>query len=129
MDDQSNSLYSRTPEFADLLNICESLNKQGAAYILIGGCAVILHGGVRATKNIDFLVQSSVENIRKIKKALSVLPDNAASLLADDEVQQYQVVRIGDEVVIDLMGAACGIRYEDAKDQIEWQVIEGVTTT
>lgn len=126
MDDQSNSRYSRTPEFPDLLKVCESLNKQGAAYVVIGGFAVILHGGVRATKDIDFLVESSVENVKKIKKALSVLPDNAASLIADDEVQKYQVVRVGDEVVIDLMESACGIRYEELKGQIKWQEIEGV---
>jgi|SRR3989338_3726020 len=126
MDDQSDREYSRTPQLPDLIKICKSLNEQGVKYLLIGGFAVILHGFIRGTKDIDFLVDSSEENIRKAKKALSILPDNAIALIMDDEVSKYGVVRVADEVVVDLMAKACGIDYEQAKEGIVWMEVEGI---
>lgn len=126
MDDQGNREYSRTPEIQDVLNLCKSLNDQGVKYVLVGGFAVILHGFVRGTKDIDLLVDDSRENIQKLKKAMAVLPDNAVSQIEDDEVSKYQVVRVCDEVVVDLMAKACGIDYEQAKEGIVWMEIEGV---
>lgn len=126
MDDGADGRYSRAPELEDLLKICRALNDQGVRYLLIGGYAVILHGGPRTTKNIDFLIDSSEDNIRRAKKALSILPDNAVSLIADDEVAKYEVVRVADEVVVDLMAKACGIDYEQAKEGVDWMDVDGV---
>lgn len=126
MDDTGDREYSRTPQVQDVLKICRSLNDQGVQYILIGGFAVILHGFVRGTKDIDLLVNPAEENVHKLKKAMSILEDNAIALIADDEVSKYQVVRIADEVVVDLMAKACGIDYEHAKEGIVWMEIEGV---
>ncbi len=114
MDDQSNHRYSRAPEVEDLAALCAALNREGARYILIGGFAVILHGLVRTTKDVDLLVDPSPDNVRAIKRALAALPDNAAALMADDEVGRYEVVRVADEIVVDLMAQACGVTYADA---------------
>ncbi len=95
--------------------------------MLIGGFAVILHGFVRSTKDVDLLVDPSEENIRAVKRAMSTLPDNAAALLADDEVLQYKVVRIADEIVVDLLAAACGVTYpEAAESEIETFTVHDV---
>ena len=114
MDDPSNGSYSRAPEIEDLVGLCRALNAEKVRYLLIGGFAVILHGSVRGTKDVDLLIDSSTDNISAIKRALAVLPDNAISLVADDDVQKYQVVRVADEIVVDLMAAAGGIDYEQA---------------
>ena len=114
MDDAADRGYSRAPELEDLVAICRSLNKEGVRYLLIGGFAVILHGLVRTTKDIDLLIDPSEENIRRLKRALGTLPDNAVALIADDDVRKYRVVRVADEVVVDLMAEACGISYEEA---------------
>jgi len=114
MDDPEDRGESRAPQLQDLLDLCQSLNREGARYLLVGGFAVILHGFVRSTKDVDFLVDPGEENIRAVKKAMATLPDNAAALLADDEVQKYKVVRVADEIVVDLMAAACGITYSEA---------------
>ncbi|MEP7011525.1 MAG: hypothetical protein ABJC13_14480 [Acidobacteriota bacterium] len=127
MDDEADGPFSRAPELEDLLKLCADLNREGARYLLIGGFAVILHGFVRATKDIDFLVDDSVENLQAIKRAMACLPDNAAALLADDEVSRYKVVRVADEFIVDLLGAACGITYAEAeKAGVEQFEIEGV---
>jgi hypothetical protein len=114
MDDGDDREYSRAPEFEDLVELCRSLNREGVRYLLIGGFAVILHGFVRATKDIDLLVDPSEDNVRALKRAMASLPDNAIALIEDDEVQRYQVVRIADEFVVDLMASACGIDYAAA---------------
>lgn len=126
MDDDQSDQYSRAPEIEDLKALCSSLNEHGVEYLLIGGFAVILHGYVRATKSIELLVTSTPENIRRIKKALAYLPDNAIALIDDRDVETYTVVRIGDEIVVDLLAKACGVDYSEAKDHREWITVEGV---
>lgn len=126
MDDTENRGKSRAPQLEDLISLCRSLNDVGAQYILIGGFAVILNGYVRATKDIDFLVEASPENIKKIKQAMSQLPDNAIREMQDDDVAKYTVVRIADEFVVDLLSKACGIDYEMAKNEVEIYKIEGI---
>lgn len=115
MDDPPVGQYSRAPELEDLIGLCRRLNEAGARYLLIGGFAVILHGFVRGTKDIDLLVDPSPDNIRAVKLALSALPDNAVADMADDEVERYAVVRVADEVVVDLMARACGIDFAEAE--------------
>ena len=127
MDDEADGPFSRAPELEDLLKLCAALNREGARYLLIGGFAVILHGFVRATKDIDFLVDDSNENLQAVKRAMAALPDNAAALLADDEIRRYKVVRVADEIIVDLLGVACGISYSEAeRGGIEQFEIEGV---
>lgn len=127
MDDEDDRGYSRAPELEDLVALCKALNDEEARYVLIGGFAVILHGYVRATKDIDLLVDSDPENIRRLKRAMAALPDNAIELIDDDEVEKYGVVRIADEFVVDLMKSACGIQYQDAISSVEPRHIGGVS--
>lgn len=127
MDDQDDRGYSRAPELEDLLALCRALNREEVRYVLIGGFAVILHGFVRATKDIDLLVDSSPENVRRLKRAMAALPDNAISMIEDDEIEKYTVVRIADEVVVDLLKDACGVDYARASaGGVEIKTVEGV---
>lgn len=126
MDDADDRGYSRAPELEDLLSLCKALNDEGVRYVLIGGFAVILHGFVRATKDIDLLVDPSAENIQRLKRAMATLPDNAIDLIADDEVERYGVVRVADEIVVDLMKTACGVSYAQAAPHIDMRSVEGV---
>jgi hypothetical protein len=114
VDDRDDDLDARAPAPEDVVRICRALNEAGARYLLIGGFAVVAHGAGRLTKDIDLLVDDSPENIARVKRALSILVDNAAAEVADDDVQRHAVVRVADEVVVDLMGRACGLSYQDA---------------
>ncbi|MBM4137291.1 MAG: hypothetical protein FJ241_10745 [Nitrospira sp.] len=73
------------------------------------------YGFPRATEDIDFLVDPSEDNILKIKNALSFLPDNAVKEVVPDDVKKYEVVRVADEITIDLLKRACDITYENAE--------------
>jgi predicted nucleotidyltransferase len=107
-----------------LVSVCKKLNEAGARYVLIGGFAVNYYGFPRATEDIDLLVDPSEDNISKIKSALSFLPDNAVKEVALDDVEKYTVVRVADEVVIDLLKNACDITY--GKAGVEYFEFKGI---
>ncbi|MBC8183672.1 hypothetical protein H8E88_21475 [candidate division KSB1 bacterium] len=88
--------------------------------------AVIHHGFVRATEDIDLLVETSENNEKKLRQALLYLPDKAVNELRDNDIENYTVVRVADEIVIDLMKSACGIEYKEASKSIIHVDISGV---
>jgi predicted nucleotidyltransferase len=114
------------PEQSPVLHVCSLLNGEGAKYLLIGGQAVILHGIVRATEDVDILIESSEENCKRVLAALSKLEDGAAKQLAPSELQQNVVVKIADEVEVDVSTHAWKVGFSDAaKDALEI-VIDGI---
>lgn len=127
MDDQDDDRYSRAPEPEDVVRICRALNEAGAHYLLIGGFAVVAHGAGRFTKDVDLLIDDSPENVARVKRALAVLQDHAASQVADDDVRKHTVVRVADEVIVDLMGRACGVSYAEAAQDAETIERDGVS--
>lgn len=109
---------SRPPTIDDLLHLCRELNARRAKYVVIGGMAMIQAGFVRATEDIDLLIEPSAENQRAVREALETLPDKAVRELRPGDLEQYVVVRIADEIVIDLLLAAAGISYQEASGEI-----------
>jgi hypothetical protein len=126
VDDRDDAAHARAPEPEDLARICRSLNAAGARYVLIGGFAVIAHGAARFTKDIDLLVDDDPANVARVKRALGILADNAAAQVRETDVREYSVVRVADEVLIDLMGRACGLSYADVVRDAEVRTVEGV---
>jgi hypothetical protein len=99
------------------------LNRLGAKYVVVGGLAMIQAGYSRTTEDIDLLIEAGPENEAKVFQALLILPDRAAAELKPGEVSQYGVVRVGDEVLVDLMKSGCGVTYADAiKDAVVFPV-------
>lgn len=117
---------ARPPLLSDLVGLCRRLNAAGAAYVVIGGMAVIQAGFPRATGDIDLLVDTSRENQQRVRDALMGLADQAVRDMADDDLERYAVVRVADEFVVDLMKAACGIEYAEARQQVDVVDIDGV---
>ena len=116
----------RTPEEDDLAKLCASLNAQGAQYLVVGGLAMNQQGFLRATEDIDLLLEESRENQARVLKALEVLPDKAVREVNVNDLDEYIVVRVADEIVVDLMLSACGITYTEAAGEIETKQIQGV---
>ena len=127
MDASDDAASARAPEPEDVARICRALNHAGARYLLIGGFAVIAYGAGRFTKDIDLLIDDAPDNVARVRQALSVLADNAAAEVADLDVRTHTVVRVVDEVIIDLMGRACGITYSEAITDAEAREIDGVS--
>lgn len=120
------SLEPRPPLEADLVRLCRELNQRGARYLVVGGFAVITAGLPRVTGDIDLIVAVDHENEARVFSALSTLPDNAASELQPGELQHYSVIRVADEIIVDLMRSAGGIEYEEAAREAVVRQIQGV---
>ena len=58
--------------------------------------------------------------------ALSQLPDNAVCELQPGELQQYNVIRVADEILVDLMGSAGGIDYAEAAKHVVVREVDRV---
>ena len=54
-------------------------------------------------------------------------PASAAAEIADDDVARYTVVRVVDEVVVDLMATACGVDFNEAARDVQPITIGGVS--
>ena len=126
MDDGDDPSHARAPEPDDLVRLCRALNDAGARYVLIGGFAVIAHGATRFTKDIDLLIDDDPENVALVRRAMSLLADNAASEVRDTDLREFVVVRVADEFIVDLMGRACGLSYADVVADSEQIEIDGV---
>jgi hypothetical protein len=108
---------SRPPTLEDLLGLCRELNARRAKYMVIGGMAMIQAGFVRGTEDIDLLIDSSHENQAAVRKALEILPDKAIHQLREGDLERYVVVRVADEIVIDLLLSAGGVTYSEAQSE------------
>ena len=126
-DYPSNELASREPTVEDLRDLCRELNQRGAKYIVIGGFAMRAAEYNRTTMDIDLMVATDAENEAKVFSALSTLPDNAVRELKQGELQQYNVIRIGDEILVDLMRSAAGIDYAEAAKDVVMREVDGVS--
>ena len=54
----------------DILSLWDCLYKNEVRYIMIGGFAINLHGYNRSTKDIDIWIEDSLENRKRLRKAL-----------------------------------------------------------
>ena len=118
-EDADAPLEARPPLLEDLVSLCRDLNREGARYVVLGGMAVIQAGFVRATNDVDLLIDTSPENQERVRRALMALPDGAVRDLAPDDLDRYVVVRVADEFVVDLMKSACGIDYAEASRLVD----------
>jgi len=108
------------------VRLCRELNSRGARYLVVGGFAIITAGLPRTTGDIDLMVAVDAENEAKVFAALSTLPDNAVRELQPGELQRYNVIRVADEILVDLMRSAGGIEYEEASRDVVIRELKGV---
>ncbi len=124
---ERSELESRAPEEDDLVAVCRRLNELGARYLVCGGFAIIHAGYARFTGDIDLLVDASLQNEAKVFSALEVFSDKAVRELKPGEISEYTVVRVGDEVTVDLMASASGIGFDEAEPHIVRGELQGVS--
>jgi hypothetical protein len=113
-------------EQAPLLRVCSLLNNHGVKYLIVGARACWLHGYVRATMDVDILIPEDLENHMRVIAALSELEDHAAAELTPQDLVENLVVKISDEVEVDVSTRAWKVSYVDAIDTSLQATIEGV---
>jgi predicted nucleotidyltransferase len=125
-DRPAQELESREPTVEDLRDLCRELNQRGAKYVVIGGFAMRAANYNRTTMDVDLMVAANAENEAKVFAALATLPDNAVRELQPGELQKYNVIRIGDEILVDLLRSAGGIEYAEAAKDVVVREVDGV---
>jgi hypothetical protein len=109
-----------------LATVCGLLNAARVKYVVIGGFALALHGVVRATKDIDVLIEATLDNVQRALKALAGLPGAISRELDPAEVVAKPITIIGDDPRVDLLTLAWSVRYADAAPKAQRVEIEGV---
>jgi hypothetical protein len=119
-------LEPREPTLEDLRDLCRELNERGALYVVVGGWAIRAAGYNRRTMDVDLIVAADRANEARVFSALSTLPDNAVRELQPGELQLYNVIRVADEILVDLMRSAAGIDYAEASKDVVVREVQGV---
>ena len=111
-----------------LLDLLRRFQAEGVEYVLVGGHAVRLNGFNRNTEDIDILLPLSLENGRRVIRALSFLP-SSNELRAEwfaPPAGEPENIRVADNLLIDLLFAANGQTYESLQGHVRTLTVEGV---
>lgn len=109
-----------------LAEVCALLNQEGARYVLFGATAMQLWGTSRATRDIDLLIEPTVENARRVLAALSRTGLGLARQWLAEDVAERPATVIGDAPRVDLFTVAWSVRWSEAADHAVTFDLEGV---
>ena len=109
-----------------LAQICARLNEEGANYVLVGAMALQLWGSTRATRDIDILIQRTVENGNRVVAALSKVGFGFSREWLGEEIVRRPVTIIGDMPRVDILTVAMTVTYEAARPAATIFEVEGV---
>jgi len=111
-----------------LLDLLRRFADEGVQYVLVGGHAVRLNGFVRSTEDIDILLPSSVDNGRRVIRALRFLLSSSdlKPEWFDVDVAQPDNIRVADDLLIDLLFAVNGQTFESLQPHVRNLVVNGV---
>ena len=88
------------------------LNKHEVRYCVIGAFALAFHAHPRYTKDIDILVEASIENAKKILKVLNEFGFGSLGLNIEDIATEGNIIQLGYEPVrIDIMTSIKGLNF------------------
>ncbi len=71
-------------------NIIKSLNKHKVQYALVGGYAVALHGAVRGTVDVDFVIALNQRSYQQTEKALNSIGLKSRLPISADDVFNFR---------------------------------------
>ena len=90
------------------------MSRHDVKYILVGGLAVALCGFVRATLDVDILIQSRKDNIRRLLERLQNFGEgHARELETSDFKVEEGSIRIVEDFAVDVFTLMSGNTYED----------------
>lgn len=109
-----------------LAQVCQALNTAKAKYVLVGATALQLWGTTRATRDIDILIEPTLENARRVLRALATLGFGFAGHWMAEDIVKRDVTVIGDAPNVDILTRAWNVRFAEARPDAEVFELEGV---
>lgn len=116
----------KAPEFEqDFLDMIESLEGEDCRYIIVGGYAMAFNGYIRATGDIDILVEPDNKNSRKVLKALKNFGAPMTGLTEADFETEGTIFQIGmPPVRIDIITKIDGVSFDEAYNDRKYYSIK-----
>ncbi len=106
----------------DFREFIELLNRNKVRYIVIGGYAVVYHGYVRSTNDIDIWIDIRKDNIKKLIKVLDEFGFSSLNIKETDFSPNH-IIQLGyPPNRIDLITTPAGIDFKtcyDSKEQVK----------
>ena len=99
------------PDFSEFVQL---LNKHDVEYLLVGGYAVVAHGYVRATGDMDVWIRPSRSNAAKLIEVLEEFGFGSLGLKVDDFLTRDAIVQLGRPPLrIDLVTSPEKLSFDD----------------
>jgi hypothetical protein len=90
--------------------------------LIVGGYAVAFHAKPRYTKDLDLLIEPTVENARRLLEALERLGSGTLGLTVEDFTKPTSIVQLGvPPNRIDFLTSIAGVDFDDA-----WRGLAGL---
>ena len=117
-----------TPEsYSPFEKLLAGLVRSEVEFAVVGGVAVSLNGFVRATDDVDILVQAAPENIRKLLDCLAGWGEGfARELKMEDFVPQEGCIRVMEEFDLDIFTRMRGYSLEEFRPRLRHLETSGV---
>lgn len=96
--------------------------------MVVGATALQLWGASRATRDVDILIEPTIENAARVLRALSALPFGVAGELDPRDLVQQRVTMIGDTPNVDVLTRAWNLTWYEAERGIAVFEVESVQT-
>ncbi len=116
-----------TPSTTRVAQVCRLLNDEEARYVIVGATAMQLWGTTRATRDIDILIEPTLENAKRVLAALARLPFGIAAEFTPAEIVSRGVTMIGDTPNVDVLTRAWNLEWAVAERDVSVFSVEGVS--
>ena len=98
-----------TKDFADFL---ASLNREGVAYVVIGGIAVLSHVPYRTTRDLKVLIEPTLANADKARRAVGVWGAFEPEYSPEDFISG-DILSFGGLLRVEIHSRVPGVTWED----------------
>lgn len=106
--------------------VCALLNAAEARYVVVGATAMQLWGTRRATRDVDVLIEPTLDNAARVLDALARLPFGVATELTPDGILSRGVTMICDLPNVYVLTRAWNVGWPEASRAIAVFEVEGV---
>lgn len=110
----------------DHLKLYKFLKKERVKYIIIGGVAAIAYGVPRTTNDIDIFIEPTVDNCRRLLKAMEEAGLATAALTTPQKVSRTDLTVVNDIMRMDIMTKAKGLNFDATWRRRKVKKVDGV---
>lgn len=113
-----------TEDFAAFL---DALNSEGVAYVVIGGIAVLAHIPYRTTRDIDVLIEPTLENGRRARSAVARWGGFEPGFSAEEFIAG-EILSFGGLLRVEIHSRVPGVTWEQVWSNRTPGELKGVAT-